>query len=120
MSDLQNAASKLKPDYYKGKDGKDLFDRFEEGLLSDDQVRGFYQGNIIKYVIRYKDKNGTEDLEKAKTYLERLENFENANAVYGTNGLVHKVLRPEDDGGEAKSAYGNGEKVVVDNNDDAK
>ncbi|ALV24956.1 putative protein (DUF3310 domain) [Campylobacter iguaniorum] len=36
----------------------------------------FCQGNIIKYVCRYKDKNGLEDLQKAKHYLEVLiENF---------------------------------------------
>lgn len=68
--------SKLMPEYYKGQDGKDLFDRFEEGLLSPDEVRGFYKGNIIKYVTRYGDKNGTEDLKKAGIYLKRLETFE--------------------------------------------
>lgn len=43
----------MKPDYYKGTDGKDLFDRFEAGLLTVDQVRGFYTGNIVKYLTRY-------------------------------------------------------------------
>lgn len=32
----------------------------------------FCQGNIIKYVSRYKDKGGIEDLEKARIYLEWL------------------------------------------------
>ena len=32
----------------------------------------FLQGNIIKYISRYKYKNGLEDLKKAKWYLERL------------------------------------------------
>lgn len=32
----------------------------------------FLEGNIIKYVTRYKDKNGVEDLKKAKQYLEWL------------------------------------------------
>jgi hypothetical protein len=30
---------------------------------------GFLEGNIIKYVTRYKFKNGLEDLKKAQTYL---------------------------------------------------
>ena len=34
----------------------------------------FIEGNIIKYVIRYKKKNGLEDLLKAKDYLEKLIN----------------------------------------------
>ena len=33
---------------------------------------GFCEGNIIKYVSRFKDKNGIEDLKKAKHYLEFL------------------------------------------------
>ncbi len=33
---------------------------------------GFHEGNIIKYVSRYKNKNGVEDLFKARDYLERL------------------------------------------------
>ena len=28
----------------------------------------FFQGNVIKYVCRYKDKNGIQDLEKIKHY----------------------------------------------------
>jgi hypothetical protein len=32
----------------------------------------FYLGNIIKYVTRYKHKNGVEDLIKARDYLDRL------------------------------------------------
>lgn len=66
----------LRPSYYKGKDGKDLFSRFENGLLSKEQVRGFYIGNIMKYITRYRGKNGVEDLLKADTYLNRLIEFE--------------------------------------------
>lgn len=66
----------IRPNYYKGTDGKDLFDRFEEGLMNEMEVEGFYVGNIIKYVTRYRDKNGIEDLEKAKTYLQRLIDME--------------------------------------------
>jgi hypothetical protein len=29
----------------------------------------FFQGNVIKYVIRYKDKNGIEDLKKIIHYV---------------------------------------------------
>ena len=32
----------------------------------------FTEGNIIKYVTRYKYRNGLQDLEKAKVYLDRL------------------------------------------------
>jgi hypothetical protein len=32
---------------------------------------GFLIGNVIKYTYRYKDKNGAEDLKKARWYLDR-------------------------------------------------
>ena len=37
---------------------------------------GFCVGNVIKYVCRYKSKNGIEDLQKAKHYLEILIDME--------------------------------------------
>ena len=33
---------------------------------------GYLAGNVIKYVSRYKQKNGLEDLYKAKHYIEKL------------------------------------------------
>ena len=33
---------------------------------------GFLEGNIIKYVTRWKEKDGVKDLEKALHYLEKL------------------------------------------------
>jgi hypothetical protein len=35
-------------------------------------AEGFYIGNVIKYTSRYKDKNGLQDLEKAKFNLNKL------------------------------------------------
>lgn len=32
----------------------------------------FCEGNVVKYITRWKYKNGLEDLEKAKWYLERI------------------------------------------------
>jgi hypothetical protein len=40
---------------------------------------GFSVGNIIKYVCRYKYKNGKEDLLKAKHYIELLIELEYGN-----------------------------------------
>jgi C4-type Zn-finger protein len=37
-----------------------------------DQDMDYLEGNIIKYVSRYKFKNGLEDLKKAQWYLEKL------------------------------------------------
>lgn len=33
---------------------------------------GYHEGNILKYIVRYKFKGGIEDLKKAHWYLERL------------------------------------------------
>lgn len=41
-------------------------------FLSDEEYKGFLKGNILKYMHRYQFKNGVEDLEKAKWYLEEL------------------------------------------------
>lgn len=65
----------FKPDYYR-EGGKDLLQRFEEGLLTKEETVGFYKGNIIKYLTRFEQKNGIEDLIKAQTYLNRLIEFE--------------------------------------------
>ena len=41
---------------------------------------GFFEGNVIKYVSRWKKKNGITDLEKAKHYIELLIELETRNA----------------------------------------
>ncbi len=44
----------------------------------------YFQGNVIKYITRYKDKNGVKDLEKAKYYLElikELHPYNNSNKI---------------------------------------
>jgi hypothetical protein len=38
----------------------------------DEYNLNYYEGNIIKYILRYRDKNGVQDLEKAMHYLEML------------------------------------------------
>ena len=43
-----------------------------EASLGKDEFTGFLRGNIIKYIWRYKDKNGLEDLKKAQWYLNKL------------------------------------------------
>jgi hypothetical protein len=40
----------------------------------------FWEGNVVKYVMRYRSKNGLEDLEKALHYLEYLIEREKKNA----------------------------------------
>ena len=55
----------INPDHYKRGDIEVI-----DFIL--DQNFNYLEGNIIKYVSRYKDKNGLEDLKKAQWYLKRL------------------------------------------------
>lgn len=87
-------------DNLKGNDTKKLtlddwavFDLSEQGLNPEhyrkgkiepwdfivDQGLNYLAGNVVKYISRYKHKNGVEDLKKAKTYLEKLIIIEKGN-----------------------------------------
>lgn len=43
-----------------------------EDKLSPEGLQGYFVGNIIKYISRYRYKNGIEDLKKARWYLDRM------------------------------------------------
>lgn len=43
-----------------------------ESWMSAEAFKGFLQGNVIKYIALYKNKNGVEDLKKAQHYLTKL------------------------------------------------
>lgn len=58
------------PSHYK-QGAKETIDVIFD-LLTPDQQAGYLTGNIIKYISRYKAKNGIEDLKKAQWYLNRL------------------------------------------------
>jgi hypothetical protein len=55
---------KINPSYYR--EGIETADYIESHSMD------YMQGNVIKYVTRYKMKNGLEDLKKAQWYLNRL------------------------------------------------
>ena len=59
------------PDHYKTDDGIECVDAIR-AMLGQERFEGFCQGNILKYVWRFKKKGGKEDLEKAKTYMQWL------------------------------------------------
>ena len=43
-----------------------------EASMTAEEFRGYLKGNIMKYLWRYRNKGGTEDLRKAEWYLQRL------------------------------------------------
>lgn len=60
------------PNHYQSKSGLEVIDvirTFTEDLTG---VESFYTGNILKYMCRWKKKNGMEDLKKARQYLDWL------------------------------------------------
>ena len=62
------------PSHYQSKAGLEVIDvikAFTEELSGEE---AFCTGNAIKYMCRWKSKNGVEDLEKAKWYIDRLIN----------------------------------------------
>ncbi|AIY32296.1 hypothetical protein AXJ17_gp47 [Lactobacillus phage LfeSau] len=60
--------------YYQIDKDHDLNSLLEMGLIKD--VASFYEGNIFKYVYRHRNKNGLEDLKKARNYLNLLMELE--------------------------------------------
>ena len=62
-----NKESVEHPKHYGGKDNP-----YEAIKIIEAYDMDFVTGNVIKYLLRYKDKNGIEDLWKAHWYLTRL------------------------------------------------
>jgi hypothetical protein len=64
MTEIKTMNDNINPPYYR------------KGIETTDYIvshsMNYLEGNIIKYVTRYKDKGGLEDLKKAEWYLTRL------------------------------------------------
>ena len=60
------------PSHYQSKSGLEVInviEAFTEGL---EGIEAVDTGNAIKYICRWKDKNGIQDLEKAMWYIQHL------------------------------------------------
>lgn len=65
------------PKHYKAKNGMEVIDVIEAFTANLEGYEATHTGNVIKYICRWKEKNGLEDLRKAQWYLNRLiENIE--------------------------------------------
>lgn len=58
------------PHYTAG--GIECIDAIKSAMTGLSGFEGYCTGNIIKYLWRWKHKNGVQDLEKARWYLDRL------------------------------------------------
>lgn len=64
----------IEPDHYKNGD-HDLLWHLKD-IFTPEEFRGAMKFNIIKYTVRENNKNGIEDIEKGKEYLNRFGEFE--------------------------------------------
>lgn len=62
------------PSHYQSETGLEVIDVLEAFTIDLTGIEAFDTGNIIKYMCRWKKKNGVQDLEKAKWYLDHLIN----------------------------------------------
>ena len=72
----KNADPVNNPSHYQSKNGLEtiqVIEAFTDGLEGMEAVD---TANVLKYVCRWKKKNGVEDLKKAQWYLENLIHFE--------------------------------------------
>lgn len=60
------------PDHYQSANGLEVIDVIKEFTSGLEGIEATDTGNILKYICRWKKKNGVEDLKKAKWYLEHL------------------------------------------------
>tara|TARA_X000001316_G_C921171_1_gene35488 strand:+ start:914 stop:1150 length:237 start_codon:yes stop_codon:yes gene_type:complete len=65
---------KINPNYYKTKTIQTI--EAIKSQLTIDEFRGYLKGQIWKYLSRHREKNGFEDLQKAKWYMDYLIKFE--------------------------------------------
>lgn len=59
------------PSHYN-QGGIEVWDVIRAFTKDLDGAEAFYAGNVIKYVLRWNHKNGIEDLEKAKVYIDKI------------------------------------------------
>ena len=67
-----------------------------KSMLTPDAYRGYLVGNVIKYVSRYDKKNGVEDLEKAKKYIDFLDNNKEFITTYTKVGDTIAISKRRD------------------------
>lgn len=62
------------PPHYQSETGLEVIDVIEAFTFDLKGIEAVCTGNVLKYVCRWPDKNGLEDLKKARWYLDRLIN----------------------------------------------
>lgn len=93
-------SDKINPEHYK-QGSIQCIDAMQQ-VLSTEEFQGYLKGNVFKYIWREKNKNGIEDLRKARWYLDRLIEHCDESLLDANKGLV-KAWTCEN--GKAKQVY---------------
>lgn len=95
------------PDHYKSETGLEVIDVIEAFTFDLKGIEATDTGNIIKYICRWKHKNGLQDLKKAMWYLQHLIDHlekpeeENSEAVHfdnrsdAINAMIYAIMANE-------------------------
>lgn len=59
------------PSHYQGSRGLEAIE-VHRNFMTSEQMKGYHLGNALKYLLRYQNKNGLEDLKKARVHLDWL------------------------------------------------
>ena len=91
------------PNHYQSKTGLEVIDVIKSFTSELSGEEAFCIGNAIKYICRYSKKNGVEDLEKAKWYIDRAisirnERLKNAQKMECDYNIGRFVFSSRDDG----------------------
>lgn len=71
---ITNDKMVTKPSHYQSETGLEVIDVIEAFTFDLKGIEATDTGNVIKYICRWKQKNGLQDLEKAMWYLQHLIN----------------------------------------------
>lgn len=75
------------PSHYQSETGLEVIDVIEAFTFDLKGIEATDTGNILKYMCRWKQKNGLQDLKKARWYLDHLiehvQKLEEENNTYG-------------------------------------
>lgn len=59
------------PSHHQGSQGLEAIEAHKD-FLAEEVLRSYYKGSILKYLLHEREKNGLEDLKKARKHLDWL------------------------------------------------
>ena len=93
---VENSESRVAhPAHYQTSNGLETIDVMEAFTEDMTGYEAVCTSNVLKYICRWKKKNGLEDLKKAEWYLKRLiEHIESSEAVvYSADGKEYRFTK---------------------------